>query len=470
MHQQPATSQHSAGSNIQNVSEKEMFAKMANPLLDMHKNAMGNFSAANGGSTADTGSRLSGAEAGSGTGTQPATAPASAPTSQTAVPSSETDPATTDLASALRTAKTATGDAAPSPAAVQDPSIQNVVVSKEKYDQLLDLQPAMEAKNKEIEAMKSELEEWRGLRSLTGASKASEIAERVASARTREVKDFKDLVDEALPEIERIYRSADASQQEYLKPYLESCRLYADHPEKVSLGEMNNAKGFIGLICGTVRAKNTEVTEKDAEVRALQARCAAAEERANEATKQLTIVTTASAKRKTITQFDPSEFGLPRVPSHTTGQETPTLTNQYNQNIPSTTSPASVPSTTGKRSSPFVSPFANQNMFGSQPTKKFRVFNPENGEKVEVEASGFYLKPEERYINYFLPEHREDAIRRAAEAEKMFQALQQTHTQYYSHTPMEKHFLPLGEKELTQLKSASEIQSLSFERGIRRVY
>lgn len=466
--------------NISTPSSADVLRDMANPVLDAHRTAIANGTSSSGGSqqysahpgtTGTTVSTTGGTGAGgysheAGSATQhsgsnpPATSTGSAPagSSYTGTPGVRnpdgSDPSSTAQQQQQQQQQQQGGGE--EPGVGEKRKIENAVISKEKYEELLSMQQELKKLKSENEANQKEIEEWRSLRGLAGASKASEIAARVASARQREIQEFKNAVDEALPVIEERYRKSGSSQQEYLRPYLESFREYADHPEKVSLDAMNSAKGFIDLITNTVRERNTQLAEKDAELKSLQARCSAEAERAKEATAQLnTFITTASAKRKTIAPFIPEHHGFDRMPETNTSTAPPSLDQPYQRNMPSAGNPSygqqqqqNLPANSGTLATDVFSTFA---------PKKITVRSKDIERPGVIEAMPFHFKPEEHYLNYFPPEERESAQQRAKPAEQFYNAIAQEQTKYRSTTPMNQFFLNIKqEEEKDALRPVSE--------------
>jgi hypothetical protein len=428
----------STNPTVTTPSSQEMLQDMAAPVL-------GIFNAAK---------AAAGRETASTPGEAPAGAAASLPPSSGA--GATPVPSTTSLAGgdAAGEAAAASGKGTDTASAEESRGTkrgapEKAVIDKEKYDALLEQQAEIKRMKKQMEDQQKEIDEWRSLRDLTGGSKASEIAARVASARQREIDEFKAQVDEALPLIERRYREASESEQNFIRPYLDSFRMYADNPEKVGLDAMESARGFMGLITGQAREYNTSIAEKDAQVKALEARCAAEAGRADEADQRLqTLVSTSSAKRKTIAPFNPEEHGLERT-------SFPERTAPTSHAGP-TTAPPPAHAQGPSAPNPFSSFGTGGSVFGSIEPKRFSVYHSGRKTKEEIEAMPFHFRPEEQYINYFPEDQREEARKRAAPAEKLFSDIGRSHSRFYTTTPMHSLFQPIKESDMGNLHTVKE--------------
>jgi hypothetical protein len=431
-------------------SSQDVLQDMAAPVLGMYNAAKANAIAGR-----ETASTPSGAPAGSASALPPSSGTGATPASSTTGPAGgEAAPAAEQAAGS-----DSTDTGAEEGRGTKRPRPEKAVIDKEKYDALLDQQEEIKRLKKEMEDQKKEINEWRSLRDLTGSSKASDIAARVASARQREIDEFKGQVDEALPLIEKRYRESSEAQQNFIRPYLESFRMYADNPEKVTVDAMESAYGFMGLITGQAREYNTSISERDAQVKALEARCAAEAGRAAEADQRLqTLVSTSSAKRKTIAPFHPEEHGLDRTPASRGGA------GGGPAHAGPTTNPPPAHSRTPATSNPFSSFGTGGSVFSTLEARKFAVYNPERRAKEEIEAMPMHFRPEEHYLNYFPPDQQEAAFKRAEKAEKLFADIGRSQSRYYTTTPMKDLFHPLKENEAGSMHT---VEKSLFEPGRR---
>jgi len=427
-------------------SSQEVLQDMAAPVLDMYNAAKANATMGR-----ESASTPSGAPAGGADALPPSSAKGAtfAPLTTGPEGGDEAPPAATQAAG------TDTG-AEEEGRGTKRPRPEKAVIDKEKYDALLDQQEEIKRLKKEMDDQKKEIKEWRSLRDLTGSSKASDIAARVASARQREIDEFKGQVDEALPLIEKRYRESSEAQQNFIRPYLESFRMYADNPEKVTVDAMESAYGFMGLITGQAREYNTSISERDAHVKALEARCAAEAGRAAEADQRLqTLVSTSSAKRKTIAPFNPEEHGLER---------TPASGGRPSAHAGPTTNPPPAHSRGPSTPNPFSSFGTSGSVFGTLEPRKYAVYNPERRAKEEIEAMPMHFRPDEHYLNYFPEDQQEAVFKRAEKAEKLFNDIGRSHSRYYTTTPMKDLFHPLKESEAGSLHT---VEKSVFEAGRR---